>query len=284
MKILNISTNNYINSYYKKSKAQQQTSPLLINNQIPFRASATIPADTYFVQMAAYKSDAEWAKKMTNVTQIISYMIKRKSDFLDVLFETETCIAKINSQNPNASYWGMKKTIDGDKGKAIISVNPDTRGHEYYQKYLDILQNKGINMTYSPKSNEEYKDAITCKIIAKDNIEISYQTNNPYETRSNLDLAERAYNSLLKKENPAKKDVVETAATIQWLIAQETPYVRGSDSIANLLTRSLMYGYDISLSPLKKGVSCDYEAFYRDLDDYIKIYPTLFEKNPLLSD
>ena len=34
------------------------------------------------------------------------------------------------------------------------------------------------------------------------------------------------------------------------------------------------------MSPIKEGKSFDFEAFYRDLDDYIRIYPTLFEQEP----
>ena len=38
--------------------------------------------------------------------------------------------------------------------------------------------------------------------------------------------------------------------------------------------------YNLRISPLKEGVSLDFEAFYSNLDDYIKNYPNFFEKYP----
>ena len=41
-----------------------------------------------------------------------------------------------------------------------------------------------------------------------------------------------------------------------------------------------MHANNIYISPLKEGVSLDFEAFDTDLDDYIERYPDFFEVRP----
>lgn len=110
-------------------------------------------------------------------------------------------------------------------------------------------------------------------------LKISEEMPTNYKT-SNLNLVEKEYNKLREIENPSVDFVMRSCAIIQWLIAQETPYIRGSDSIANILTKSIMHANGIYISPLKDGISLDFEAFDTDLDDYIKKYPDFFKVKP----
>jgi len=96
--------------------------------------------------------------------------------------------------------------------------------------------------------------------------------------QSNLTIVKEIYNDLKSKKNPSEKEVTEAAAKIQWLIAQETPYQKGNDSVANILTRSLMHSYNLPVTPLKEGISLDFEAWGQNMDEYIKNYPDYFEK------
>ena len=153
------------------------------------------------------------------------------------------------------------------------------RGEEYLKKYRTKLNEEyGV---ISPKANEEYKEALTSLItFYKDgNVRIEYG----YSTTGksiNLELCKKAYEKLIMNDNPTEKDILNTCATIQWLISQGCPFLKGNDSIANLLTKAIMHCYGIELSQIKEGHSLDYEAFYRDLDDYIEKYPTFFDKYP----
>ncbi|MCQ2957915.1 MAG: hypothetical protein MJ180_03320 [Candidatus Gastranaerophilales bacterium] len=215
---------------------------------------------------------------MRKATQIISSMMQKNVDVKKILHMTEYCINIINKIGKTKSMFGIKKTVP--TGFIDLLSKPETRGYEYTQIYKKYFKNYSNGEFYVPKANEAYSNAITCKILIQESsVAIQTGKNNPANIETNLTLVEKAYKLLKEKKSPTKKEIVDTAATIQWLIAQETPYKRGSDSVANLFTRSLLDSYGIELSPLKAGVSCDYEAFYRDLDDYIKIYPTLFEKN-----
>ncbi len=241
---------------------------------------ASIPANLYFVRMSQYKTNSLWNNKMSKATEIISSMIQKKADAKEIIHMAEYCIRTINGTGKTKKQFGVRKNILG--GCIDLINNPEKRGYEYLQRYRKYLDQCPDNTLLIPKSNQTYKQAITCRITANPiSIAIMTGKNNPSNIKTNLELVKKAYTILQGKKSPTKKEIVDTAATIQWLIAQETPYMRGSDSVANLLTRSLLHSYGIELSPLKKGVSCDFEAFYRDLDDYIRIYPTLFEKNLL---
>lgn len=236
----------------------------------------TIPEDIYFIRLNKYGCDLEWAREMKKATYKISEMISNKKDFYEVLEETENAIKTIN-------------TVPGFCGKAFAEINADNkifnlhklgRGQEYYKKYLDKLKNFDINEKYSPNSNEEYKDAKLCSIELKGDDYIFHNAvviNFEHKNKHNFDLMKKAYEKLISIEHPSDSDVIKTAAILQWLMAQDSPYRRGSDSVANLLTRSLMHAYGLKLTPLKNEISLDFEAFYTNLDDYIEKYPTFFE-------
>ena len=262
--------------------ALRKTKPVLnfmAKNQLPL--SNLISLDVFFIRMANYKSNIKWAADMRIAAENISDMMRKNIDINQIISRAEESIKNIYlKMSKRAVSYGERKTsrincFDLLKGKL-------SRGSEYFERYKNTFGVDKAGEVFVPVSNAKYQDAITCKLILnKNSVTIMTGANNPNNLNTNLDLVVKAYNDLKSRVNPSKQDIMETAATIQWLIAQETPYKRGSDSVANLLTRSLMHSYGIKLSPLKQGVSCDFEAFNRNLNDYIKVYPALFEKNPL---
>ena len=261
----------------------RKTNPALrfISNNLP--AANRITLDVFFIRMANYKMNINWASDMRNATNNISELMRKNIDINQIIKRIEESIRNIYLKtSKNAIAYGERKTNKINCFDLLKSKS--SRGSEYFEKYKDTFAVDKLGAVFTPKSNKKYSDAITCKLILnKESVTIVTGANNPNNITTNLDLVAKAYNDLKSKLNPSKQDVVEAAATIQWLIAQETPYKRGSDSIANLLTRSLMHSYGMKLSPLKPGISCDFEAFNKNLDDYIRIYPSLFEKNPIIS-
>ena len=272
-------------TYSQKYFSNSRNTPLLKTNNdnycdvhpsaITFTSIKNIP-NLFFIRMAQYKTNQIWHNKMCKSTEIISSMMQKDMDIKTIIHMAEYCVNIINPIGKIRKDFGVRKT---GFNSIIDLINVKTsRGYEYLQVYMDYLKKCPGIKVHIPKSNQEYSQAITCEILAKANsVTIKPCANNPFGIKTNLSLVEKAYKTLKNKKSPTRKEIIDTAATIQWLIAQETPYKRGSDSVANLLTRSLLDSYGIKLSPLKKGVSCDFEAFYRDLDEYIKIYPTLFE-------
>lgn len=250
----------------------------------------TLSGDEFFINMAGYEKNEDWAKKMTDLMNSVSDCISSGSDFPFILEKIENGINSINSApNSKNDTYGIRRT-----SYHVFAPKENSRGKEYIERYLEkcktngktTIDERGKQTTYTPKPNKEYKEANTCKVTAvcisekfKPLLKISEEMPTNYKT-SNLNLVEKEYNKLREIENPSVDFVMRSCAIIQWLIAQETPYIRGSDSIANILTKSIMHANGIYISPLKDGISLDFEAFDTDLDDYIKKYPDFFKVRP----
>lgn len=69
-------------------------------------------------------------------------------------------------------------------------------------------------------------------------------------------------------------------AEIYFLLANTTPYERGSNGISDVYMRSLYKSLNIEMSAMKHGVSLDLEAFCVNLDDYKKNWLSFFENEP----
>ncbi len=252
------------------------------------QAKQTLLGDEFFINMRGYKKDEAWAKEMTDLMYQISQGISYGVQFQYLLEDIENKIGEINDKmNTKKLPYGIRR-----KTGHSFDIKPCHRGDEYFNRYQEKCEKQGVfiesenEYIYSPKPNEEYKWANTCEITESNIIKqvrpmLEVINKSPYEyTISNLSLARNEFNKLRKIKNPSVDDVMRSCAIIQWLIAQETPYVRGSDSIANILTKSIMHANGIFISPLKDGISLDFEAFDTDLDDYIKKYPDFFKVRP----
>ncbi len=224
----------------------------------------------FYIRMFDYPKNKDWAQKMVVLTANTSRLIEKKIDFNNLLEYIEKNISIINGED-----FACLKT----KRQNGFQIGKKKRGAEYYKKYYKKINLSGQNF-FIPKTNSKYKNANTCMIKkddSKNTIKIlyGYCPNNNF---SNLDIIKNVYNDLLDIENPALGQIYEASATINWLLAQESPYKRGNDSIASVLTKSILRAYDVEIFPVKKGKSLDFEAFYRDLDEYIEKYPGFFEK------
>ena len=235
-------------------------------------SSQVIPEDTFFIRMQEYEEDKNWAQKMVNLTYSVSSKIKKGENFDDILFSIETGVQNIN----------MKETFGVPRykqGRFIIA--PLGRGVEYYNEYRNKLRDAKPFERKQPKPNDEYSSANVCQVFINDfsNVYISYGWDSENKTH-NMDLVKKEYEKLRSVKNPTDEEINRSVATIHWLIAQESPFERGNDSIANLLTKAIYHAYGMEITPIKVGKSFDFEAFFTDLDEYIEKYPTLFEVSP----
>ena len=230
-----------------------------------------LPEDLYFIRMENYFEDRCWAHDMNNATYVLSDMIRKNADF-DVIWEkTMDSIRRINN---NPSFCEIR--TNGVAG--YFMCNSAMRGREYYFKYKNkFIKNNGIK----PKANEENLNSLTCTINGYEtNMFISYGVKSAKDYYLLKSIIKEQYNKLKAIQNPSDSEINRSVATIHWLIAQASPFKRGSDSFANLFTKAIYHSYGMYLSPAKKGISFDFEAFYSDLDEYIKNYPNFFEVKP----
>ena len=251
----------FLNSFtgsYKKDKHGKQ----ILNN------------DIYFVYMSTYGKNTKWADDMIQATYELSEMMEENCDFDSILEIAEEEIAKING---GMSFGKRKSMFEKKLYNHYTVLKEFSRGFEYWDKYFNLFNFNCYSAFPKIKniSNEKYKGANVCKISYRDDyIDIEYGQGE----RSNLEFVKQEYEKLKATKNPTEEQILESCAIIQWLFSQETPYLKGSNSIATLLTKAIMHSNKIMISPLKEGISLDFEAFYRSLDDYIKIYPDLYRK------
>jgi len=269
-----------IQDLVKKTKSQKPVFMLLMNEAKEYLKQTNkefIDINNFFIRMRAYGRNEFWARKMSQLSCVVSMMINKNEDFDKIMEVIQNGVLNINKA-PNSSYclYGIRRTTNFH----IFSFGENLRGAEYYEKYLK----KAGKHQFSVSANDEYKKANIASVFInksfKDDGTYQITVRNPQSSGVNLELAKHAYEKLKNIKNPTIKDINDTCATIQWLIAHEGPYSKGNDSVANILTKSIYHAYDIKISPIKEATSLDFEAFYRDLDDYIQKYPDFFEYKP----
>ncbi len=246
------------------------------NNTLSAYKTLEFPIDLFFIRMNHYQQKLPWAQKMLDLTYELSDLIKEGISFKNLVKQAEIGINKVNNAN---SYCDKRTILNPSK----FSFTKDTRGGEYYGKYYNrwIQEGKPKNK-FSVSANSQYKNALTCKITYLENSDgflIEYGKGNI----SNFDLANKEYQKLINTKNPSLDKINESIATIHWLIAQESPYKKGNDAIANVITKAIYHSYNVKLSPIKPRHSFDFEAFYSDLDEFIKKYPKLFTTKPFFA-
>lgn len=232
-----------------------------------------VDKNSYYIRMTDYSKNSLWAEEILKADEKTTDAIKDGANFYQVL--------NIAQQGVKDAYMNENWfTSRGVQRKNCL--NPycvernNSRGSEYFELYAQKTPKEG---SWSPSSNEEYKDANVSKFkYLTDDIIVVDEGWNPDST--NLDLAKEEYEKLQSIDNPTEDEINKSVATIHWLIAQESPFERGSDSIANVITKSIYHAYNMETPPIKEGHSFDFEAWYRDLDDFVEIYPDLFETRP----
>jgi len=269
-KIQEYDADTFISSKNNKITAPPKVAPLYpMASDIISGGAQIIPRDTFFIKMEHYGQDKNWAQKMINSTYFASDMIKRNETFFDILVHIIKDVRRINADD---SFGRIKM-----KNGAFV-FGEDSRGCEYLDKYKSKL---GQKHCFRPVGNDQYRFANTCRICFCDSerILINYGFSR-LSRSSNLSLAKKEFEKLRSIENPTEEEILCSCATIQWLIAQESPWQHGNDSIANILTKAILHSYGIRISAPKENTSFDFEAFCSNLDDYIKNYPSFFEIPP----
>lgn len=244
----------------------------------PQKFDGTLSPECFYIRMNFYQKNKKWAQEMVETTKTLSSLMKQDVDFPIILQIAENSVSKMNH---NLNY-GARRSIEGSAAPYFPLLRKG-RGEEYVHRYEEKL---GTQDTFYPVALGKHAfDTNTVEVTHFD-MTGAYIIQYPYlnsTSNSNLNIAKEIYDELKTKKNPSKEEVMAAVAKIQWYIAQETPYLKGSDSIANLITKAIMYSYDLPISPLKAGISLDFEAFYQHLHEYVKNYPSYFEINPIES-
>ncbi len=235
--------------------------------------SLLLPERVQIIRMFGYNQSDAWAHDLLNLTYETSKDVKNNLGFNFLTKKLRFNLLGIKRKYNIVS----SGTING-----LTEVNKYAKGREYLQKYFERYDaKKDNNGSYSPKSNSEYPDANVCKIRNYSPNSLLVTNGSIYDHGvSNLALAKKEYEKLKSADNPKLEDITHSIATIHWLIAQETPYKDLNGLTADILSRAIYHAYNVKTYPLKENTSLEFEAYYSDLDDYIKNYPNYFEKPP----
>lgn len=247
------------------------------NNEISFQGK--LYPEIFFINMKTYGKNYAWAEKIIELTENTAQLIKMNWDFDHILNFLAQEMKKINKKGPNGKYYGKKR----DEPYGII-FGKEARGCEYIDKYIEKINTEGKRNRFTPCANKrEWGQISNCTITNRDDgphfiIDIDYGT----ITKENYNLvkAKEEFKKLQSNKGASLNEINRTCAVIQWLIMQQCPWWKGNDSIANVLTKSIYHSRDIAITPLKDGTGLDFEAFYRNLDDYIINYPNFFKEPP----
>ncbi len=244
------------------------------------------PSD-FFVNIKGYGQNFEWARELVLVANNAVTSITSKLPAESVLIGIADGVHQCN-----------RLTCDVDKiknsgllrirraGWSCVDDSPELvtrysgKGVGRYRVYSKKLDHRILNPLHSPFFNF---GMTTVKM--RDNKKFIKHGGLLYVNRA-LDLTYQRYNNLLSQYPDFKvskedlKNFSSTVSEIRWILAHSTPWVRGSDAIANVFVRSLYKAFGIKVYPLKNNISLDLEAYCTELKDYKENFHKYFVKPP----
>lgn len=244
------------------------------------------PAD-FFVNIHGYGQNFEWARNLVLVANNAVSSISSKLPAETVLIGIADGVHKCN-----------RLTCDADKiiNSGLLRIRRS--GWSCVDSAPELLtrysgQGVGRYRVYSKKLDQRILNPLHCPFFnfgmttvnMRDNVKFLKHGGVLYVNRA-LEMTYQRYNKLLTQfpEFKVGRDNLEnfcsTVAEIRWILAHSTPWVRGSDAIANVFIRSLFKAFGIKLYPLKKNVSLDLEAYCTELKDYKENFHNYFVKPP----
>lgn len=271
-----------------------------------------------FIHLNGFGQDYNWANEMVKVIDESKSKIQNKLKFKDILnyiateynrFFTEKSFNEDFHPNLNGSPFGILRKNRKDSEFTIISTSNRyaayfTRFKEFFAQYKGPIINsenkffnspcQRIKLKQSFRQNKKPVNLSEMEIVersivndlmipASDKVILSI-TPSYKSVKPTLKYIGDLYSEVIKIDKVKTKEqlafCIKKIAEMQWYFAQSTPFLRGSAGIAEVFTKSLCESLGIQVSPWKKGVAPDLEAYVRNLDDYIKNYPTFFAKQP----
>lgn len=256
----------------------------IILNKVFTPQNLKFKREDFYIKIHGYGKNKEWADEIIKTADLAASLIQRNTSGENVLKIITHGVKNANQHVIETSkklYTGILRNVrQGWKSHCSdLTTRYSYKTYKSYESRIDKM--KGIDITVPEKGLGVTKPSIVDG--EKQVIHGSYTTIN-----NSLDYIFKLYKNLFPKylnKNLTEKnleDINLTIAEIRWVLAQSTPWMRGSDSIANVFIRAIYKALGIKTFPLKKGVSLDLEAFCTSLKDYKTNFTNYFEKNPLV--
>ena len=257
------------------------------NKSISFSGRLDFSPSDFFVNIRGYGQNFQWAKELVlvanNAVSSITSKLPAESVLIGIADGVHQCnrlTCDINKMK-NSGLLRVRRV-----GWSCVDDAPELltrysgQGVGRYRVYAKKLDYRILN----PLHNPFFNFGMTT-VSMRDNNKYLKHGGFLYVNRA-LEMVYQRYNKLLNQYPKFKinKDDLDnfnsSVAEIRWILAHSTPWVRGSDAIANVFVRSLYKAFGIKVHPLKKNISLDLEAYCTELKDYKENFHKYFVTPP----
>lgn len=246
----------------------------------PVTKKQKLTPEMFFVNAQGYKKDYEWAKEIAKATEDTSLLVEKKEDFQKIIdcFIEESKEMQCERGHMFEEEYGTLRTPRIDDGSDAMQTYTTIEGK--YESFKEKIKCAYKDTSDHSRKSLEFPKALVTNVVFYNDGDNEYIMLLHPSGCDNLKYAENIYKKLINTKNPNEKTINEALAKMHWLIAQNTPWLRGSDTIANGIIKAIYRAYDMEISPLKKGISIDFEAFTRDMEDFVEAYPSFYSVKP----
>lgn len=241
--------------------------------------------DDFFVPIRGYGKNAFWAERAINTADTAVNLIRKNTSSENVIKFISANVRKAANLVQNIRY----RNWAGKLRTARENWDYSTKYSEYewttsyklqkYRAYSDKFEYVSNHPLKNPY--EDFLDLTRPDVINKDLVH-----GKANKVNSALELVIQKYRNIFPKYT--ERDIAENElgslnediAEIRWILAHSTPFMRGSDSISNILMRAMYKSVGVKSYPIKKGISLDLQAYCTELSDYKKNFISYFTKPP----
>lgn len=239
------------------------------------------PSD-FYIKMRHFGKNENWAERMCQISDYATELIRNGESFDFVLNTIAEEAAEVNFR----IYDGINQSMAENFGeyrneKDNISTTFARKRNKYgeYAKKFKKLTKGTSNKTYKVTTPKEFPEAPITKLKANTmNGEMIHPSGK--NTFITLHYTKALYDKIKNSKNKNIIFLNENIAKLHWNFAHGMPFKRGSDSIANILVKSIYRANDVKIGGLKDHTSLDLEAFCTNLDEYVEKYPYYYEMTP----
>lgn len=237
----------------------------------------------FFVRMRGYGTNNDWSDEVIKTADTAVNLFRKNTSPEMILKYIAIGIRKANMLTMDLSKRARSGVLrafyrDGWGAGKECELTTSYKNNRYsiYEKRLDAVAKKPLYSSFAMDCSRPHIENNKKQIV---------HASCDYVNKT-LDYVMTLCKKLFPKyvQNNIKpehmKEFNDTVAEIRWLLAHSTPFVRGSDAIANTLMRAMYKSAGIKSYPLKKGVSLDLEAYCTSLEKYKETFTNLFIKKP----
>ena len=246
------------------------------------REQLKLKLEDFYIRMNHFGKNIFWAERMCQISDYATELIRNGESFEFVLNTISEEAAEVNFSIYDGINQSMAENFGEHRNKKDnVSTIFDRKRHKYgeYAKKFKKLTKGASNKTYKVTTPMEFSNAPITKLKINT---LNGEMLHPSGDKSFLTLhyVKGLYDKIMNSKNKGIIPLNENIAKMHWVFAHGMPFKRGSDSIANILVKSIYRANDVKVTGAKEGISFDLEAFSTELNEYVENYPYLYDLPP----